>query len=70
MKVRYNREMDIATIEIDTKKVDHAKEVQNIIIHFSKDDEPIILEILDASEFIANITKATLRSTKEHPIKI
>ncbi len=52
MKVRYNREMDIATIEISPKKIDYAKEAQNIIVHFCKDDEPVILEIMDASKVI------------------
>lgn len=70
MKIRYNREMDIATIEISPKKIDHAQEAQNIIIHFSKEDEPVLLEILDASEFLARITKATIRSVKETPVKI
>jgi hypothetical protein len=62
--------MDIATIEMSSKKIDHAQEAQNIIIHFSKDDEPVILEFLDASKFLANITKAAIRATKEIPLKI
>ena len=70
MKVRYNREMDIATIEINPKKIDHAQEAKNIIIHFSKDDEPVLLEIFDASRFLAAVTQATMRSVKEVPVEI
>ncbi len=70
MKVRYNREADIATLELNSKKIDHAQEAQNIIIHFSKDDEPVLLEILNASEFLTGITKATIRSTKEKAVKL
>jgi uncharacterized protein YuzE len=70
MKIRYNREMDIATIEICSKKIDYAKEAQNIIIHFSKDNEPVLLEILDASKFLTNVTRATIRSIKETPISL
>ena len=70
MKVRYNREMDIATIELSAKKIDHAQEAKNMIIHFSKDNKPVLVEILDASEFLTNITKATIRSKKETPVNI
>jgi uncharacterized protein YuzE len=70
MKVSYDRDMDIATIEMSSKKIDHAQEAQNMIIHFSKDDEPVVVEILDASEFLTSLTKATIRAKKESPVKI
>ena len=70
MKVRYNREMDIATIEISPKKIDYAKEAQNIIVHFCKDDEPVILEIMDASKFLTNITEAAMRAKKEESVAV
>ncbi len=70
MKVRYNREMDIATIELSSKTVDHAQESQNIIVHFSKDNEPVVLEILDASDFLANVTRVTIKSKNDAPVKV
>lgn len=70
MRVRYDREMDIAMIELSFKKIDHAQESSNIIIHFSKDDEPVLLEILDASKFITDVTRATIKSKSESPVKI
>jgi len=62
--------MDIATIEISQKKIDHAQEAKNLIVHFSRDDDPVLLEILNASDFLANITRASMISTKEKPVSI
>jgi len=70
MKVRYDREMDIATIELSPKKIDHAQEAKNIIIHFTKHNEPVVLEILDASKFLMNITQATIKSKTERSAKV
>lgn len=70
MKISYNREEDIAMIELNPKKIDHAQEADNVIIHFSKDDEPVLLEILDASDFLANLMRTSLRAKNERPILV
>ena len=62
MKIRYDREEDIATIEVSPEKIDHAEEIGPIIVHFSKQGKPVLLEILDASEFIAETTRAMAKS--------
>jgi len=62
MKVRYDREEDIVTIEVSAEKIDHAEEIGPIIMHFSEQGKPVLLEILDASEFIAETTKAMAKS--------
>jgi len=64
MKISYEREKDILLLEISKKKIDYAKEAGPIIIHFSKQGEPILLEILDASEFLSAATKTSIRSVK------
>jgi len=62
MKIRYDREEDIITLEVSSEKVDHAEEIGPIIVHFSKQGRPVLLEILDASEFIAETTRAMAKS--------
>ena len=61
MKVRYSREDDVLLIELSEEKIDYAEEAGPIIVHFAEDGKPVILEILDASEFIAELTLSTTK---------
>ena len=65
MKVRYNRKSDILTLELSEASIDHAEETGPIIIHSSADDRLVLLEILEASDFLANLTKAAVRAEDE-----
>ncbi len=62
MKIRYDRDEDILTIQVSPHKIDHAEEIGSMIVHFSEQGKPVLLEILDASEFIAETTRAMARS--------
>jgi uncharacterized protein YuzE len=62
MKIRYDGEEDIVTLDVSAENIDHAEQIGSIIVHFSKQGKPVLLEILDASEFIAETTKAMAKS--------
>jgi hypothetical protein len=51
-KIRYSKDVDILLVELSSEPVDHAEESGQFIIHFSKTGEPVLLEILDAREFV------------------
>ncbi len=51
-KIKYSKDVDALLIELSDKPIDHAEEEGQIIIHFSKENEPVLLEIFDASQFI------------------
>ncbi len=70
MKISYNREQDILMYEISDEPIDYAEEVGNIIVHFTKGGRPVLLEVLDASEFLAETTKITMRSSDETPVEV
>ena len=53
-KIRYSKDVDALIIEFSDKQIDYAEEEGQIIIHFSKDGEPVLLEILEAKDFILN----------------
>jgi uncharacterized protein YuzE len=38
--------------------IDYAEEAGSIIIHFTKDGKPVLIEILDASELLMAVIKA------------
>ena len=63
MKVRYDQEEDILMIETaEDQIIDHAEQGGPLISHFSADGHRVLLEILDAGEFMAQLLKATMRS--------
>jgi uncharacterized protein YuzE len=72
MKIRYDRDKDIILLELSSEPIDFAEEAGSLIIHFSKDEKPVVVEILDASEFLSTITKITMKTkaseTVEAPI--
>lgn len=49
-------------LEVSRAPIDHAEEPGPIIAHFSEDDKLVLLEILEASDFIAHLTKATIKA--------
>jgi uncharacterized protein YuzE len=60
-RIRYSRDVDILIIELSDKSIDYAEEEGQIIIHFTKDGEPVLIEILDAREFIMNSLSSLLK---------
>lgn len=65
MWLNYDREVDILMIETMREgTIDHAEHTGPFIAHFSKDGQLVLLEILDTSEFLSSLIKATLRSNK------
>ena len=69
MKISYNREQDILMYEVSDEPIDYADEVGPIIIHFSKKGKPILMEILDASKFMAETTRVTMKSMNGTPVE-
>ena len=65
MKIKYNRDADVLTLEISDKSIDHAEEAVSMIIHLTEDNKPVIIEILDASEFLTDITRISMKSSGE-----
>ena len=52
-KISYEREADILTLEVSKKPIDYAEMTGNVIVHFTKDNNPVLLEILEASKFLS-----------------
>lgn len=63
MKISYDRAEDILTIELDpSATIDHAEHTGAVIVHLSPDDRPVVLEIMQASEFVTGLVKASVLS--------
>ena len=59
----YDPEANILCWELTQGKISHAREFGNFIIHVSKSEKPIIIEILDASKFVGQFDK--IKQSKE-----
>jgi hypothetical protein len=63
MKINYNREEDVLLIELDASaSIDQAEHIGSFIVHFDPQDKPVLLEILNASEFLSGLVKASMRA--------
>lgn len=68
-KIQYEPDSDVLSWEVSNKPIDFAEEIGNVVIHFSKDNIPVLFEILDANKFITkaeNLIRDELKiSTKK-----
>jgi hypothetical protein len=62
MKAKYNREDDVLLIFLSDDRIDHAEESAGIVMHFSETGRPVLMEVLDASRFLASLTRITAHS--------
>jgi len=63
-KIRYDKEADILSIELSpSKKIDYASEIGDFIVHFSNDNNPVLVEVLNASAFIRQGEKTIATAT-------
>lgn len=62
MKKRYDKVDDVLMIWFSQDRVDHAEQSKNTILHLSRDNKPVLLEILHASKFLEESSRA-VRST-------
>lgn len=66
MRLSYDREEDILMLEVTPEGViDHAEQAGPFIAHLTASGRLVLLEILDASEFLSQVIRATLRFEKE-----
>ena len=61
-KISYEYEADVLLVEASNKPIDYAKEVGNVVVHFTKKDEPVLFEILDASKFFTKVGSVMKKS--------
>ena len=52
-KVVYEPEDDVLNIWLAKKPIDYAEDENGMIVHYTKDGEPVYIEILDATKFLS-----------------
>ena len=51
-KISYEPEADVLSWEMNKSQIDYASEVGNMVVHFTKNNKPVLIELLDASKFL------------------
>jgi uncharacterized protein YuzE len=54
----YDPEANVLSWEVGRGKINHVREFGNFLIHLSSAGKPILIEILEASNFISQFDKA------------
>jgi uncharacterized protein YuzE len=62
MKISYSRDVDILMLELDPAlPISHAEHTDNTIVHLSPDHQPVLIEILQAREFVSALVDAVMQ---------
>ena len=57
-KVSYDPDADVLALAGAVRgRIDHARELGNFVVHFTKDDRPLLIEVLEASKVFGNSSK-------------
>ena len=60
-KIRYSKDVDALIVELSDKPIDYAEEEGQVIVHFPREGEPVLIEILDAKEFILGTISSVMK---------
>ena len=56
-KISYEPESDVLSWELTNKNIYSAKESGNIVVHSTKNETPVLIEILEASKFLSQANR-------------
>jgi len=64
VKVRYSKDVDALLIELSPKPVEYAEASGQFIVHFDKEGQPVLLEIMDAKNFLLSSLSSLMKETE------
>lgn len=65
MRIEYNKEDDILVVHLSNQAYDYAEMQGDFIVHFSKQKKPVMIEVLNASDFFKQESRALPWDIKE-----
>ena len=70
MEFKYIKEADILIIILANEKIEYTEQAGPINIHFSIDKKPVLIEILDAKDFLSKALDFTKKAEDYKHFKI
>lgn len=65
MKTKYYQSDDLLVVKLSNKPFEVAEKIGSFIVHYSKTREPVLVEILNASKFLKETSKALPKSIRQ-----
>ncbi len=68
-KISYEPEADVLSVEISREApIDFAKELGNVVVHFTKHNVPVLIEVLNASQFVTQAARLIGQGKQESDV--
>lgn len=58
MKAKYYQDADLLSLRISNKPYKFARQKGDLIVHYSEDKEPVLIEIVNATKFLKETNKS------------
>lgn len=70
MSTKYYQEDDLLVIELSKKPFKVAEKMGSFIVHYDKKREPVLVEILNASKFLRESSKALPKRMRQSLLSV
>lgn len=70
MVFKYDSDADVLSVEVSKKPIDYAQEMGDLVVHFTKDNKPVLLEVLDAKRFFKKSLKVLPQESKRRILAV
>ncbi len=65
MKAKYHEDADLLSLRISNAPYKYARQSGDIIVHYSDNKEPVLIEILNAAKFVKDTTRMLPKKLQE-----
>jgi len=65
MKAKYYKDADLLSFRVSNKPYKFARQKGDLIVHYSEDKEPVLIEILNATKFLKETNKSLPKSVQK-----
>lgn len=65
MNAKYYQNDDLLVVKLSDKPFETAEKIGSLIVHYNKTREPVMVEILNASKFLKETSKALPKSIRQ-----
>ena len=57
MKAKYYEDADLLSLRVSNDPYKYARQTGDVIVHYSEDKEPVLIEIVNAAQFLKDTNK-------------
>ncbi len=65
MKTKYYEDADLLSLRISNTPYKYAKQDGDVIVHYSENKEPVLIEILNAAKFLKDTTRSLPKKIRD-----